>query len=332
MVVLNIYGKIKNPICISKKLGLYIANLPEEEHNNWNDMLYEEMILAKKRIDESSKRYKLKSPFEIEKIYSAVCFPTKDKKTNNYMKIHEIVNNMIYIYLDYNYDDMPLGGWETNCFDGRMCENDYAEKIINFICSINENGNVPHYIYSSNHDFNNPYGFLQYTSEIDKYIEVLKEWGKKFDDFLISKNDYLQLDYLINAFFKDNDYNEYHFLKLYSLCQLYLDKEKEIELDKKLIIFLDDMYSEELKDIIPEKLRKMRNKIAHGDFIAFEKLVEEFACEIMDDNFYFDYSEYSRKNWVILHICCELERVVKKMINMLFLDREKLERIKNNCK
>ena len=31
---------------------------------------------------------------------------------------------------------------------------------------------------------------------------------------------------------------------------------KEIELDKKLIIFLDDMYSEELKDIIPEKLRK----------------------------------------------------------------------------
>lgn len=92
------------------------------------------------------------------------------------------------------------------------------------------------------------------------------------------------------------------------------------------------MYSEELKDIIPEKLRKMRNKIAHGDFIAFEKLVEEFACEIMDDNFYFDYSEYSRKNWVILHICCELERVVKKMINMLFLDREKLERIKNNCK
>ena len=79
MVVLNIYGRIK-PICISKKLGLYIANLPKEEHNNWNDMLYEEMILAKKRIDESSKRYKLKSPFEIDKIYSAVCFPAKDKK------------------------------------------------------------------------------------------------------------------------------------------------------------------------------------------------------------------------------------------------------------
>ena len=127
------------------------------------------------------------------------------------------------------------------------------------------------------------------------------------------------------------DYRFYKPLKLYSLCQLFLEKEKETELDKKLIIFLDDMYSEELKNIIPEKLRKMRNKIAHGDFIAFEKLVEEFACEIMDNNFNFDYSEYSRKNWVILHICCELEIVVKKMINMLFLDREKLEKIKN-CK
>lgn len=336
MVVLNIYGKIK-PICISKKLGLYIANLPKEKHNNWNDMLCEEINLARKRLNQNAKRYKLKSSFELEKFYSVVCGSTRGEKTSDSKMIHEIVDNMICIYLDYNYDDMPLGGWETNCFDGRMCENDYAEKVINFICSINEKGNVPHCIYSSNQDFNNPYHFLQYTSEIDKYIDSLKEWGKIFDDFLNSKNDYLQLDYLINAFFKDNDYNEYHFLKLYSLCQLFLEKEKEIELDKKLIIFLDDKYSEELKDIIPEKLRKMRNKIAHGDFIAFEKLVEEFACEIMDGNFSFDYSEYSRKNWVILHICCELERVVKKMINMLFLDREKLENIKNdvariNCK
>ncbi len=329
MVVLNIYGKIK-PICISKKLGLYIANLPKEEHNNWNNMLYEEMILAKKRINQNSRRYKLKSSFEVEKFYSDICSSKKIEDMSNCKMIHEIVDNMICIYLDYNYDDMPLGGWETNCFDGRFCEDDYAEKIIKFICNINENGNVPSCIYSSNDDFHNPYSFLHYISNIDKYIDSLKSWGKIFDSFLISKNDYLQLDYLINSFFKDNDYNEYHFLKLYSLCQLFLEKEKESELDKKLIIFLDDKYSEDLKNIIPRKLRKMRNKIAHGDFIAFEKLVEEYACEIMDDYFYFDYLEYSRKNWVILHICCELEEVVRKIVNMLFLDRDKLENIKNN--
>ena len=59
MVVLNIYGKIK-PICISKKLGLYIANLPKEKHNNWNDMLCEEINLARKRLNQNAKRYKLK--------------------------------------------------------------------------------------------------------------------------------------------------------------------------------------------------------------------------------------------------------------------------------
>lgn len=329
MVVLNIYGKIK-PICISKKLGLYISNLPKEKHNNWNKMLYEEIVLAQKRINQNSRRYKLKSSFEVEKFYTDVCSSVKTENMSNCKMIHEIVDNMICLYLDYNYDDMPLGGWKTNCFDGRLCEDDYAEKIINFIVNINESGNIPHCIYSSNDDFHNPYRFLNYIYNIDEYIDSLESWGKIFDDFLVSKNDYLQLDYLINSFFKDNDYNEYHFLKLYSLCQLFLEKEKESELDKKLIIFLDDKYSGNLKNIIPEKLRKMRNKIAHGDFIAFEKLVEEYACEIMDDNFSFDYSEYSRKNWVILHICCELERVVRKMVNMLFLDRDKLENIKND--
>ena len=42
MVVLHIYGKIC-PICISKKLGLYISNLPEEENNKWKEDLEQEL-------------------------------------------------------------------------------------------------------------------------------------------------------------------------------------------------------------------------------------------------------------------------------------------------
>jgi len=216
-----------------RSLGLYISNLSKEKHNNWNKMLNEEMILAQRKIKQNARRYKLNLLFEVEKLYTDICFSVKTKNMSNCKIIHEIVDNMICIYIDYN------------------------------------------------------------------------------DDFLVSKNDYLQLDYLINSFFKDN---EYHFLKLYSLCQL----------------FIDDKYSENLKNIISEKLRKKRNKIVHGDFISFEKLIEEYACKIMDNNFSFDYSEYSRKNWVILHICCELERVVRKMVNMLFLDRDKLENIRND--
>ena len=47
MVVLNFYGKIE-PICISEKLGLYIANLPSEEHNEWRGALANELELTVK--------------------------------------------------------------------------------------------------------------------------------------------------------------------------------------------------------------------------------------------------------------------------------------------
>ena len=47
MVVLNFYGKIE-PICISEKLGLYIANLPSEEHDEWRGALANELELAVK--------------------------------------------------------------------------------------------------------------------------------------------------------------------------------------------------------------------------------------------------------------------------------------------
>ena len=77
-----------------------------------------------------------------------------------------------------------------------------------------------------------------------------------------------------------------------------------------------------------ELFRKMRNKIAHGDFLAFEQLIETYAVEFMDGHFDFDYSEYSRKRWVILHVCCELDNVIRELICMLLLDRSVLKQFK----
>lgn len=56
------------------------------------------------------------------------------------------------------------------------------------------------------------------------------EWGKLFDNFLINRERYLQLDYLINSIYKDNEYNEYHLIKDFSLCQLMLENKCEAEL------------------------------------------------------------------------------------------------------
>lgn len=70
--------------------------------------------------------------------------------------------------------------------------------------------------------------------------------------------------------------------------------------------------------------------IAHGDFLAFETVIETYASEFMDGRFAFDYSEYSRKNWAVQHVCCELDNVIRKLLGMLLFNRRELERIKKS--
>ena len=46
MIVLNCYGKI-NRICISKKIGMYLSNLPASVENNWKSALKEQLWISK---------------------------------------------------------------------------------------------------------------------------------------------------------------------------------------------------------------------------------------------------------------------------------------------
>ena len=337
MVVLNFYGKIE-PICISEKLGLYIANLPNEQYNEWRDCLAKELELAVKANKIYQEKLGTNYPCGIINLYQAL-FPDEllpeAFAQEHYVKI---ADQMIYIYQDYDYTDMPLGGWDTNCFDGRLCEEDYSEKIIdfiNFMAYSDETGYaipkpVPQWIHSSNHDGIDYCRIFWGGEEAAEYISALQKWGKLFDSFLYSRNDYLLFDYLVNTIHKDNEYNENHLMKAFSLCLLFLEKHKESELDSKLPQFFELCDSEANATRQAELFRQMRNKIAHGDFFAFETVVETYASEFMDGQFAFDYSEYSRKNWAVQHICCELDDVIRKLLCMLLFNRTELERIKNS--
>lgn len=336
MVVLNIFGKIE-PICICNKLKLYISNLPNGESNNWNKELVDEMRTAVKMNIIESEKLGMKPNINIREIYSRH-FPQNplSDDTTEEVYLQKNADNMICLYFDYSYQDMPLGDWDTNCFDGRLCEEDYAEKVIDFINFVSSGKStqipsfVPQWVYSSNHDLQNCHRIFWGEQRAEIYIESLKKWGQLFDIFLKYKNDYLQLDYLMNSIHTDNDYNTYHYFKMYSLCQLFLEKSKESELDWKLPQFLDHNYPLEERNEIAKLLRQMRNKIAHGDFIGLENKIEEYAQKVMDGRYSFDYSEYSRKNWVLLNACCLLEDTVRNIIIMLFTDREKLKSIKDS--
>lgn len=345
MVILNIFGSV-SPICISEKLKIYISNLPCQSENNWNEALVEDMLQEiKERAIFSEKYGKGFDPYDLRKI----CIETlgldnlpEGMSEKEYLQI--IADNLICIYFDYEYEDMPFFDWTTNCFDGRLCEEDYAEKLIKFLQFFvwkseqrkpGEFSSFPSLIYTSNHD--RKYSFLLgalnnkwQSSEI--HIKSLRYWGYLIDNFLVNKNDYLQLDYLINSVYKDNDYNAYHLFKAFSLCEILLVKDsnsgKPAQLDNKLPFFLSEKYSKEDKLEFSKMVRQMRNKIGHGDFWRLNELLEEYAQKYMDGQYNYDYTEYSRLNWIYLHLCCELDDVLARILFLLFTDRIKFEKIK----
>ena len=190
MVVLNIQGKIPL-IRISKKLGLWISNLPNEELNNWNEYLCSELYACLRRSEINQQKLGIKQRDNLREMYERY-FPNMpiSKEIQDEDKcIQAVVNRMICIYFDYEYDDMPMGDWTTNCFDGRLCEEDYAEKIIDFINFASKSDDdslpspIPQWIYSSNHDEANDYRLFWGGQEADPYIANLIEWGRLFDNF-----------------------------------------------------------------------------------------------------------------------------------------------------
>ncbi len=93
-------------------------------------------------------------------------------------------------------------------------------------------------------------------------------------------------------------------------------EQKTNELDNLLVPLLNKQYGNSANDVA-KLLRQMRNKIGHGDFMGFYTKSELFAKKYMI-NFFFDYTEYSRQNWITIHLCCLLE-LQNYMINLNFV-------------
>lgn len=253
--------------------------------------------------------------------FNHIEIPDEDNTTlTDYIQI--VADNMICLFFDYSYEDMPFFNWTTNCFDGRLCEEDYAEKIVKLmqLCLRNSTKFSPNIIYTSNEDIRPTkiLHLLKYKKSLtlDEYISELIIWGKKLDTFLESENNYYKLDYIANSIFKDKEYNSYHLFKNFALLELLILKpnEKTNEIDNILTSFLVDEYGSESKNVVI-LLRQMRNKIGHGDFLAFNLKMEEFISKYMKD-YNFDYTEYSRLNWGLLYVCCLLDEILAKVLSM----------------
>lgn len=333
MVVIDVYGKIEK-ILISDKLKLYISNVPDD----WKEEIIEDMVeeIRQQKVDikNNVRRYGKSNDkkYTISYLRKIIKTNIEDYPTDDLDSIENciecLVDNMVCIFFDYNYSDMPFFDWTTNCFDGRLCEEDYAEKVVYFINFVNDNISNSinlNIVYSSNSDllvksrillnlsFRIRSGHNDWKSK-DEYIINVQKMGARIDDILNTDNDYYKLDYIMNGIYQDNNYNQNHYLKSFSLLELALLKPSQEtgEIDKLLVPFLDNIYGEDSEDVVI-LLRQMRNKIGHGDFKGFNNKSEIFAQKFMKD-YQFDYTEYSRLNWILLHTCGLLDDLLREVL------------------
>lgn len=347
MVIFNYLGKIER-ICISKKMGLYLSNLPdggEDDWNSWQEGIKDDIRAAYEIGKATADKYINKfnngpSNQFIEKITQQAKDILNVDEVDDSILLDKYINylssNMICMEIDYQNCNIPDGENAYSCFEGGSCEDDPVIKIFDLICFIfgdikSETILLPSVIYFSCSQDNLNYRSLLWmrntnTSEI---IASLKYAGQLLDNFLNSERDYYQLDYLCNALYKNNADlgNTYHYMKLFSLCEMLLGKENDLDL--KLPYFMDDEIPPAQKEGMAELLRKIRNKIAHGDFENVSELLEEYAQEYMEGRFQFDYFEHSRNSWVMIHISCILQSILQRVLFVMLTDKDKLEEIRN---
>ncbi|HEO6995953.1 TPA: hypothetical protein VBD08_001666, partial [Streptococcus agalactiae] len=134
MVIIDVYGKITK-IKLSDKLKLYISNVSDD----WKESIIEDMLqeIRQQKVDmaDNLKRYgkTFQTEYSISYLKEIVHANVEDYTKYNLDSIESclqcLVDNMICLFFDYEYQDMPFFDWTSNCFDGRFCEEDYAEKV-----------------------------------------------------------------------------------------------------------------------------------------------------------------------------------------------------------
>jgi hypothetical protein len=76
-------------------------------------------------------------------------------------------------------------------------------------------------------------------------------------------------------------------------------------------------------------MRKLRNKIGHGDFRTVQQLLEQYRQSFMK-NFWLDESEYSIESWTYGDICLRLDEALNEILWLMLSDKTQLMRIQRS--
>jgi len=343
MVLLNIYGKIQD-IIISKKLGIGLLNPRLDWINGFVDDMKEEMLIRKNDIRKFKKydfNCKIKQ-YNPHKIVNINKWSTK-KIISNRKALNIIAHNLVGIEV-IDFENSYIN-YKNPYIDSPTCEKNYAYKFIKF-CNkiqkgfINKNNitYIPFVIYSSDKMDTKPLilNFASSINEIEDYnkkcIKSLLEIGKLVDNFLRTEEEFWLLDYIINALVEDEEYNAYYVFKIMSLIEMLIINPKNNgktvgEMERKLPQFISNEYAPDEKKEFSSIVRRLRNKIGHGDYNAIRIILSEYREKLAKD-FCYDEFEYSIETWNFLSISIKLNEILGNIVALMLTNRKKLNDIK----
>lgn len=91
MVVLNIYSKIE-PICISKKLGLYIGNIINSKFGDWKEELVDVLTESKEKIIKNELNHSLEKRFDFRNEFKKILKDDYNDNESDNLIIDKVVD------------------------------------------------------------------------------------------------------------------------------------------------------------------------------------------------------------------------------------------------
>lgn len=348
MVLVNIYGKIQ-PIIISKKLGVGICNPDSDWIRGFCEDFEEEILI----YNHDMKTY-LKDGFDIKWMEGLYNLPQIVKKfgwQEDGKSVEETIGEHLIEIQVIDFKNSLLQ--KKNEFLYRpTCEPQYTSKFLKF-CSIVQSsesaynfasGQIPFITYDSDNLSEKPkiLNYLEAMSKrkvcINTYtnscIKTLQYLGELVDGFLSADKDFWLLDYIINAIHAEHGNGPYHIFKVMSLIEMLIINPNVRgrtagEMERKLPQFLPRTIDVSQKELFSSIMRKLRNKIGHGDFMETQQLLQEYRNLFMKE-FWYDEVEYSIENWTYGNICEKLDRTLANILWLMLFDKEKLLSIQLN--
>ena len=185
-------------------------------------------------------------------------------------------------------------------------------------------------------DFKYPYKkankFSNYKTLFNYQINSLKNFGESIDNFINGINDFNMLDYIIENIPEINCISVKNFVIYYEFLEMILKNPKYNSFGKdiyKCMKFFPKSVrvKNKTKMKILDTLNKIRNKISHGDFVSLKEQLEVFAKLAMK-NYWFDYGEFTRTNWIINYLTCITEEIFINVMNEYLNNKQKIEQLK----